>query len=214
MRELRRITLTVLGPPGAGKGTQAKMIAEDTGLTHLSTGDILRDELARGSELGQEAKQYMNKGELLPDDLIIKMIKERISDKDGFILDGFPRTLMQAEALEEIAALDFAVDIALPREEVIVRLSARRLCTECGRIYNLRFNPPVGNNDELCDNCGIKLVQRDDDTPAVIEKRFDIYVAAARLLIEFYREQGILVEINGAAACEEIFAQIMRIITT
>lgn len=190
------------------------MIAEDTGLVHLSTGDILRDELARGSELGQRAKQYMNRGELLPDNLIVTMIEDRIREKDGFILDGFPRTLTQAEALEEIAALDFAINIALSREEVIVRLSARRACAECGRIYNLRFDLPAGNNDELCDNCGIKLVQRDDDTPAVIEKRFDIYMADTRPLIEFYREQGILVEVNGAAAREEIFAQIMRIITT
>lgn len=190
------------------------MIAEDTGLVHLSTGDILRDELARGSELGQKAKQYMNRGELLPDNLIVTMIEDRIREKDGFILDGFPRTLTQAEALEEIAALDFAINIALSREEVIVRLSARRACAECGRIYNLWFDLPAGNNDELCDNCGIKLVQRDDDTPAVIEKRFDIYMADTRPLIEFYREQGILVEVNGAAAREEIFAQIMRIITT
>lgn len=190
------------------------MIAEDTGLAHLSTGDILRDELERGSELGQRAKQYMNRGELLPDNLIVTMIEDRIREKDGFILDGFPRTLAQAEALEEIAALDFAINIVLPREEVIARLSARRTCAECGRIYSLRFDLPAGNNDELCDNCGIKLVQRDDDTPAVIEKRLDIYMAATYPLIEFYRERKILAEINGAVTREETFTQIMRIITT
>ncbi|MCI2425763.1 adenylate kinase [Candidatus Acetothermia bacterium] len=211
MRELTTIALTILGPPGAGKGTQAKMIAKDTGLVHLSTGDILRDELARGSKLGQEAKEYMDKGELLPDDLMIKMIEERINEQDGFILDGFPRTLAQAEALEKIVALDFAINITLSREEVILRLTARRACTECGRIYNLQFDPPAGN-DESCDNCGIKLVQRDDDRPAVIEKRFDIYMAATRPLIEFYRQRGILVEVNGAATQREIFAQIMSII--
>ncbi len=213
MRKLSRIALTILGPPGAGKGTQAKLIAENTGLLHLSTGDILRDELARGSELGQGAKEYMENGELLPDDLIIKMVTERIREQDGFILDGFPRTMTQAEALEEIRPLDFAVDIALSREEVIARLSARRTCTECGMIYNLRFKPPANNGQGLCDQCGIKLVQRNDDTPTVIENRFDIYMAATRPLIEFYRERGILVEVEGAALREDIFAQIMRIIT-
>ncbi len=202
--------IILLGPPGAGKGTQAKRIVEKTGLLHLSTGDILRDEVARGTELGKQAKAYMDRGDLVPDELIIGMIRGRIENADGFILDGFPRTVAQAEALERITPVDVVIDIELERDEVIRRLSSRRVCRNCGRIYNLISNPP--KVDGKCDACGGELYQRDDDRPEVIENRYDVYTSSTAPLIEFYRSRGLLVEVDGKADPDAIFARIMEII--
>ena len=202
---LKRITL--LGPPGAGKGTQAKLIAQKSGLVHLSTGDILRDEVARSTELGRAAKGYMDRGDLVPDRLIIDMIRGRIAETDGFILDGFPRTVAQAEALSEIAAIDLAINIALTREDVIKRLSSRRVCSGCGKIYNLLFNPPA---DKIhCDTCGGELFQRDDDQQAVIENRYDVYMQATAPLIDFYSAHGLLREVDGSQPTEAVLEKIM-----
>jgi len=202
--------IILLGPPGAGKGTQAKRIVEKTGLLHLSTGDILRDEVARGTELGKQAKAYMDRGDLVPDELIIGMIRGRIENADGFILDGFPRTVAQAEALERITPVDVVIDIELERDEVIRRLSSRRVCRNCGKIYNLISNPP--KVDGKCDACGGELYQRDDDRPEVIENRYDVYTSSTAPLIEFYRSRGLLVEVDGKADPDAIFARIMEII--
>ncbi len=202
---LKRITL--LGPPGAGKGTQAKLIAQKSGLVHLSTGDILRDEVARSTELGRAAKGYMDRGDLVPDQLIIDMIRGRIAETDGFILDGFPRTVAQAEALSEITSIDSAVNIALTREDVIERLSSRRVCKECGRIYNLLFNPPVDKTH--CDICGGELFQRADDQQAVIENRYDVYMKATAPLIDFYSTRGLLREVDGSQPTEAVLEAIM-----
>jgi len=202
--------IILLGPPGAGKGTQAKRIVEKTGLLHLSTGDILRDEVARGTELGKQAKAYMDRGDLVPDELIIGMIRGRIENADGFILDGFPRTVAQAEALEQITPVDVVIDIELERDEVIRRLSSRRVCRNCGKIYNLISNPP--KLDGKCDACGGELYQRDDDRPEVIENRYDVYTSSTAPLIEFYRSRGLLVEVDGKADPDAIFARIMEII--
>ena len=202
--------IILLGPPGAGKGTQAKRIVEKTGLLHLSTGDILRDEVARGTELGKQAKAYMDRGDLVPDELIIGMIRGRIENADGFILDGFPRTVAQAEALEQITPVDVVIDIELERDEVIRRLSSRRVCRNCGKIYNLISNPP--KVDGKCDACGGELYQRDDDRPEVIENRYDVYTSSTAPLIEFYRSRGLLVEVDGKADPDAIFARIMEII--
>ncbi len=204
--------IVLLGPPGAGKGTQAKLIAGKTGLTHLSTGDILRDEVARGTALGRKAKEYMDRGDLVPDQLIIDMIRGRIENADGFILDGFPRTVAQAEALEKITPLDIAVNIDLSRDEVIRRLSARRVCRNCGRIYNLVSNPPRVAGK--CDACGGELYQRDDDRPAVIKNRYDVYMESTAPLIEFYRTRGLVARVNGQRPTDEVFAQIIGIIST
>ena len=202
---LKRITL--LGPPGAGKGTQAKLIAQKSGLVHLSTGDILRDEVSRSTELGRAAKGYMDRGDLVPDQLIIDMIRGRIAETDGFILDGFPRTVAQAEALSEIAAIDLAINIALTREDVIKRLSSRRVCSGCGKIYNLLFNPPA---DKIhCDTCGGELFQRDDDQQAVIENRYDVYMQATAPLIDFYSAHGLLREVDGSQPTEAVLEKIM-----
>ncbi len=203
--------IILLGPPGAGKGTQAKRLVEKTGLLHLSTGDILRDEVARGTDLGKQAKEYMDRGDLVPDDLIIGMIRGRIEGADGFILDGFPRTVAQAEALEKITPIDLVINIDLSREEVIRRLSSRRVCRGCGRIYNLISNPP--KVEGRCDACGGELYQRDDDRPEVIENRYDVYTASTAPLIEFYKERGLLTQVDGKASPEEIFSRIMSLIT-
>ena len=204
----RRIAL--LGPPGAGKGTQAKLLAQKTGLIHLSTGDILREEVARSTVLGQAAKGRMDKGDLVPDDLIVDMVRERITRADGFILDGFPRTVVQAEALAEITSLDGAINVALSREEVIHRLSSRRVCQDCGKIYNLLFNPP--EMDMRCDACGSLLFLRNDDLPDVIKKRYDVYAQETAPLIEYYSKQGLLYEVDGERPSSEVLSHILDLI--
>lgn len=203
-------SIALLGPPGAGKGTQAKLLAEKTGLVHLSTGDILREEVARDTALGQAAKGYMDRGDLVPDDLILDMIRERITRADGFILDGFPRTVVQAEALAEITSLDGAINVALSREEVIHRLSSRRVCQDCGKIYNLLFNPP--EMDMRCDACGSLLFQRNDDQPDVIENRYDVYTQETAPLIEYYSKQGLLYEVDGERPSSEVLSCILDLI--
>ncbi len=204
----RRISL--LGPPGAGKGTQAKLLAEKTGLVHLSTGDILREEVARSTALGQAAKGWMDKGDLVPDNLIVDMIRERITNADGFILDGFPRTVVQAEALAEITPLDGVINVALSREEVIHRLSSRRVCQDCGQIYNLLFNPP--EMDMRCDACGSLLFLRNDDQPDVIKNRYDVYAQETAPLIEYYSKQGLLYEVDGKRPSSEVLSDILDLI--
>ncbi len=204
--------IVFLGPPGAGKGTQAKKVVEELGLAHLSTGDILRDEVARGTELGKSAKGYMDRGALVPDQLIIDMISGRIeSAKQGFLLDGFPRTVAQAEALEKITSLDIVINIALSRQEVVRRLSARRVCVGCGKIYNLTFNLEPGVT--TCEACGGELIQREDDRPEVIEHRYDVYETSTEPLIAFYKKRGLLRAVDGEAGSENVFNEIMQILS-
>ncbi|HCP32621.1 TPA: adenylate kinase [Candidatus Acetothermia bacterium] len=207
---MTRKRIALLGPPGAGKGTQAKLISDKTGLCHLSTGDILRDEVAHGTEIGRAAKLHMDRGDLVPDKLIIDMIHERIAKTDGFILDGFPRTVAQAEALLKITSLDLMINITLSRAEVIKRLSSRRVCRECGKIYNLLFNPPKIKT--RCDLCGGELFQRDDDRPEVVDNRYDVYMQATALLVDFYRERGLLREVDGAQPTAMVLERIMDLL--
>lgn len=207
---MTRERIALLGPPGAGKGTQAKLIAGKTGLCHLSTGDILRDEVAHGTEIGRAAKLHMDRGDLVPDKLIIDMIRERIAKTDGFILDGFPRTVAQAEALLKITPLDLMVNITLSRVEVIKRLSSRRVCRECGKIYNLLSNPPKIKT--RCDLCGGELFQRDDDRPEVVDNRYDVYMQATAPLIGFYCERGLLCEVDGAQPTAVVLNRIMDLL--
>jgi len=203
--------IVFLGPPGAGKGTQAKQVVAKLGLEHLSTGDILRDEVARATKLGEKAKGFMDRGELVPDDLIIDMVRGRIERaKRGFVLDGFPRTVAQAEALERISALDAVVNIDLSRDEVVRRLTARRVCRSCGTIYNVGFNLAAGTT--RCGACGGELYQRDDDQPAVIENRYDVYERSTAPLIAFYRARGLLKPVDGKLGSDRVFAEVMRIL--
>ena len=203
--------LMLLGPPGAGKGTQATRIVEKTGTLHLSTGDILRDEVKRGTELGANAKGYMDRGELVPDQLILDMVGGRIADaKAGFLLDGFPRTVVQAEALEKITELDAVINIELSREEVVTRLTSRRVCRACGKIYNLSFRPPA--DPTKCEACGGELYQRDDDREEVIQNRYDVYQASTSPLIDFYTAKGILKSVDGALGSDSVFNEILSIL--
>jgi len=203
-----RKRIILLGAPGAGKGTQAKLLAaNNNGLAHLSTGDILRDEVTRDTELGRKAKGYMNRGDLVPDELIIDMIEGRLDEDGGFILDGFPRTVTQAEALEKITAIDVVINIALTRDEVIRRLSSRRVCRDCGKIYNLLYNSP--KNEGVCDACGGNLFQREDDRRDVIENRYDVYIDVTAPLINFYKERGLVKDVDGSQATEKVSDQIL-----
>jgi len=208
---MTRTRVALLGPPGAGKGTQAKRMVERLRLVHLSTGDILRSEVAGDTALGRKAKSYMDRGELVPDDLIIDMIRGRIERADGrFLLDGFPRTVAQAAALDGITPLDVAIDIELAREEVIRRLTSRRVCRRCGKIHNLAYDPPP--DPTQCAACGGKLHQRDDDRQEVIENRFDVYQRQTEPLIEFYDRRGLLERVDGDRTSDEVFDEILRIL--
>ena len=198
--------IVVLGPPGAGKGTQAEMLERELGLKHLSTGDILREEVRKGTELGKRAEKYMKSGELVPDDLIVEMMEKEISKYDNFVLDGFPRNLKQAEALDKMCRIDKVILLEVPDEVILERLSLRRSCPKCNRVYHLKYNPPKEN--EICDYCGAKLYQRDDDKEEVIKKRLEVYRKETEPIAKFYREKGILVKVNGSKSKEEIFSDI------
>ena len=206
---LSRVAL--LGPPGAGKGTQAKRIVQETGLVHLSSGDILRDEVSRATDLGRTAKGFMERGELVPDGLIIDMIRGRIeSAESGFLLDGFPRTVEQAEALEGITPLDVVINVGISREAVVGRLTARRVCEGCGKIYNLLYDPPA--DEATCDACGGRLLQRDDDKRDVIENRYNVYERSTAPLIDYYRDRGLLHEVDGTRSSDEVLSEIMAVL--
>jgi len=209
--EGNRYRIIFLGPPGAGKGTQAERLAEDLKIKKISTGDILREAVAKGTELGQRAKSYMERGELVPDEIILGIIEEAINDEEGFILDGFPRNINQAKALDEMLAkkglnITHVIFLDVPDEEIIKRIAYRRVCLKCGAVYNLIFNPP--KEDEICNNCGSKLVQREDDREEVVRKRLEVYRGSTEALIRIYEERGILRKIDGLGDREEVFRRI------
>jgi adenylate kinase len=208
------LNLVLLGPPGAGKGTQARRLVEDFNLPYIATGDMLRQAVREGTELGQKAKQYMNNGDLVPDDLIIQMIVERLSQPDtadGFILDGFPRTLGQAEALDQELkrlgrTLSAAVLIDVGEDEVTRRLSGRRVCVKNQHNFHVDFDPP--KHSDRCDLDGSRLTIRDDDRPEVIKHRLEEYHSKTEPLIGYYEDQGILRRIDGSRAAEDVGDQI------
>jgi Adenylate kinase (EC 2.7.4.3) len=209
--EGNRYRIIFLGPPGAGKGTQAERLAEDLKIKKISTGDILREAVAKGTELGQRAKSYMERGELVPDEIILGIIEEAINDEDGFILDGFPRNINQAKALDEMLSrkglnITHVIFLDVPDEEIIKRIAYRRVCLNCGAVYNLIFNPPKEN--ETCNNCGSKLVQREDDREEVVRKRLEVYRDSTEALVKIYEERGVLRRINGLGDREEVFRRI------
>ncbi|RZN14952.1 MAG: adenylate kinase [Methanosarcinales archaeon] len=209
--------LVLLGPPGAGKGTQAKRIAGKYQIPHVSTGDILRENLSAGTGLGLKAKTYMDKGELVPDNVLIDIIKERLSKPDcssGFLLDGYPRTISQAEALNQILAdtqLDMVLNITVPDEELLKRLSGRRMC-KCGASYHTEFNPPKIMN--VCDVCGSTLYQRDDDKEEAIKNRLKVYAKQTQPLIDYYSNLSMLKTVDGTESIDKIFAEITSILDT
>ena len=210
--------IIMLGAPGAGKGTQAKMIAEKCGIPHISTGDIFRANIKNGTELGAKAKEYMDKGLLVPDELVCDLVVDRIQQADcekGYILDGFPRTIPQAEALEAALnaieqKLDYAIDIDVPDENIINRMSGRRACVGCGATYHVVFNPT--KVEDKCDVCGESLILRDDDKPETVKKRLDVYHTQTQPLIDFYTERKVLVEVDGTQSMDKVFDDIMKIL--
>ncbi len=210
--------IIMLGAPGAGKGTQAKLISEEYGIPHISTGDIFRANLKEGTELGQKAKVYMDQGLLVPDDLTCDLVVDRIAQDDcenGFILDGFPRTIPQADCLTDALgklgeSMDFAIDVNVPDENIIKRMSGRRACLNCGATYHVVEIPP--KVEGVCDVCGGKLVLRDDDKPETVKKRLDVYHEQTQPLIDYYTKQGILHTVDGTLPMEEVFAQIKEIL--
>ena len=210
--------IIMLGAPGAGKGTQAKMIAEKCGIPHISTGDIFRANIKNGTELGAKAKEYMDKGLLVPDELVCDPVVDRIQQADcekGYILDGFPRTIPQAEALEAALnaieqKLDYAIDIDVPDENIINRMSGRRACVGCGATYHVLFNPT--KVEGKCDVCGESLILRDDDKPETVKKRLDVYHTQTQPLIDFYTERKVLVEVDGTQSMDKVFDDIMKIL--
>lgn len=210
--------IIMLGAPGAGKGTQAKSIAQRYGLPHISTGDIFRANIKNGTELGKKAKAYMDQGMLVPDELTLELIMDRFGQDDcqkGYVLDGFPRTIPQAEALtaalsEKGEAIDYAIDIAVPDEAIVSRMSGRRACLTCGATYHVAFNPP--EKEGVCNVCGAQLVQRDDDKPETVKKRLKVYHEQTQPLIEYYKEQGVLRQVDGTRTMEQVFEEIIRIL--
>lgn len=212
------MNIVLLGAPGAGKGTQAEKMIEAWGLPHISTGDILRKAVADGTPLGIQAKQFMDAGELVPDVVVIGLVKSRLDEPDaekGFILDGFPRTDGQAEALDhELGAADRAIDAAISidvdRDVIVRRLTSRRTCRSCGKIYSLIADPPADPN--VCDACGGELYQRDDDTEATVRNRLAVYDRSTAPLVEYYRSKGVLHVIDGDRPVDEVFADVRRIV--
>lgn len=212
--------IVLLGAPGAGKGTQAARLVADFGVAHVSTGDILRKAVADATTLGMEAKRYMDAGDLVPDDVVIGLVRERLSQPDtdaGFILDGFPRTVAQADALDAMLAqigkgLDAVVSVDVDKQVIIDRLTARRTCRSCGRIYNLLSDAPA--DPSRCDACGGEIHQRDDDTVETVTNRLDVYERSTAPLIEYYRAKGLVRSVDGDRPVDEVYAEVRRVLAT
>ena len=210
--------IIMLGAPGAGKGTQAKMIAEKYGLPHTSTGNIFRANIKNGTELGKEAKEYMDKGLLVPDELTVRLLLDRVAQddcKNGYVLDGFPRTIPQAEVLDEKLSdlgekVDYAINVDVPDENIVNRMSGRRACLNCGATYHIVSIPP--KKEGICDVCGSELVLRDDDRPETVQNRLKVYHEQTQPLIDFYEKKGVLRSVDGTLPMEEVFTAITKIL--
>ena len=210
--------IVMLGAPGAGKGTQAKRIAAEYGIPHISTGDIFRANIKAGTELGKKAKAFMDQGALVPDEVTIGMLMDRIHEADcekGYVLDGFPRTIPQAESLTKALAaegnkIDAAVDIDVPDENIVKRMGGRRACLNCGATYHVVFNAP--KKEGICDTCGSALVLRDDDKPETVQKRLSVYHDQTQPLIDYYRAAGVLKSVDGTQEMDKVFEDIKAVL--
>ncbi len=208
----------MLGAPGAGKGTQAKMIADKYSIPHISTGDIFRANIKNGTELGMEAKKYMDEGKLVPDELTVRILLDRVAKddcKNGYVLDGFPRTIPQAEVLDsELTKLgdkiDYAINVDVPDENIVNRMSGRRACVTCGATYHIVHIPP--KNPGICDKCGSELILRDDDAPETVLKRLGVYHEQTQPLIDFYENKKVLKTVDGTVDSADVFKQITDIL--
>ena len=208
----------MLGAPGAGKGTQAKQIADKYSIPHISTGDIFRANIKNGTELGKKAKTYMDQGLLVPDELVVELVVDRIQQddcKNGFVLDGFPRTIPQAEALDAALEkinekMDYAIDVDVPDENIINRMSGRRACLNCGATYHIVSMPT--KVEGICDRCGSQIVLRDDDKPETVKKRLEVYHEQTQPLIDYYKKQDILRTVDGVQPMEDVFNAIVEIL--
>lgn len=216
--EMMPVKIILLGPPGAGKGTQAKSISNRYSIPHISTGDIFRKNISQNTPLGIEAKKYIDKGLLVPDDVTIGMVKDRLQEEDcrlGYLLDGFPRTVNQAEALQEFLQgrdekLDTALLIEVPMDFILERMTGRRVCPSCGASYHVKFNPP--SVDGKCDLCGSDVIQRKDDTVETVKERLDVYQRETQPLIDFYKGKDLLSVVDGTKAINEVFEGICNIL--
>ena len=210
--------IIMLGAPGAGKGTQAQMIADKYNIPHISTGDIFRANIKNGTELGKKAKEYMDKGLLVPDELTVQLLLDRVANEDcknGYVLDGFPRTIPQADVLDsELTKLgdkvDYAVNVDVPDENIVHRMSGRRACLKCGATYHIEHIPP--KTEGICDKCGSKLVLRDDDKPETVQNRLAVYHEQTQPLIEYYDKKNILKTVDGTKDMQEVFSDIVNIL--
>ena len=210
--------IIMLGAPGAGKGTQAKMIAEKYTIPHVSTGDIFRANIKNGTELGMETKKYMDQGQLVPDELTVKILLDRVAKddcKNGYVLDGFPRTIPQAEVLDKALTelgdkIDYAINVDVPDENIVRRMSGRRACVTCGATYHLVHIPPKAEG--ICDTCGSELILRDDDKPETVKNRLDVYHKQTQPLIDFYTENNVLKTVDGTVDMKDVFQAIVNIL--
>ena len=210
--------IIMLGAPGAGKGTQAKLIAEKYGIPHISTGDIFRANIKEGTDLGKEAKEYMDKGQLVPDELTVRILLDRVAKddcKNGYVLDGFPRTIPQAQVLDnEVAKLgdkiDYAIDVDVPDENIIRRMGGRRACLKCGATYHIEHVPP--KKEGICDVCGAELVLRDDDKPETVKNRLEVYHKQTQPLIDHYSRFNILRTVDGTQDVQVVFDNIVKLL--
>ncbi len=207
------MNIVVFGPPGGGKGTNSSEISEEYEIPHIATGDIFREEVEKGTELGKKIESYVDKGDLVPDEIVNEVVKKRLSRSDceeGFVLDGYPRTKEQAEALSKITEIDLVVNLDVADEVIVNRLSSRRICEECGEIYNLEFKPP--EEEGVCDKCGGDLYQREDDTPKVIRNRLDEYKERTKPLLEYYEEKGIVenISVQEERPIEEVKSEVLE----
>ncbi|WP_167955462.1 adenylate kinase [Anaerosporobacter faecicola] len=210
--------IIMLGAPGAGKGTQAKQIAEKYKIPHISTGDIFRANIKNGTELGKKAKTFMDQGLLVPDELVVDLVVDRVRQEDctnGYVLDGFPRTIPQAEALDAALEaigekIDYAINVEVPDENIVRRMSGRRACVACGATYHLVHIPPKAEG--ICDKCGKELILRDDDKPETVEKRLNVYHEQTQPLINYYTDKKVLVEVDGTVDMADVFAAIVKIL--